>query len=96
MSRPSRARPAPRLALQLETVHLHGFSTAEQQLLLAALERELARLIAERGLPSTASLHLNRLRIDCAPVHTPGDAGRDAARLLYANLCLAGRPGSAP
>lgn len=86
-------RPAPRVDLRLDSVHLHGFSSADREVVLAALERELGRLVAERGLPSAAPLHIATMRIECAPARDPGDAGRDAARSLYAKLRMAGQPG---
>ncbi|WP_437972154.1 hypothetical protein WMF04_23930 [Sorangium sp. So ce260] len=94
MRRPQRRRAPPRVDLKVDALHLHGFSSAERGVLLAALEGELSRIIAERGLPGTAPLRLDHVRIDCAPARHPGDAGREAARILYAQLCLANRAGA--
>jgi uncharacterized small protein (DUF1192 family) len=91
-----RRRRAPaRVALRIDALHLHGFSIEEQDALVASLESELGRLIAERG-PPCGALRLDRLRIECARARDPRDAGRDAARVLYAGLRLSGQGAAKP
>lgn len=87
-------RPAsPRVDLRIESLRLHGFSELDQSVFLDALRREIARIVEERGAPSGAPLRLDRVRVDCARAAHPADAGRDAARALYAKLRLAGAHG---
>ena len=79
----------PRLELRIEALALHGFSSAEREALLTSFQSELGKLVAERGLPRTAPIHLRRLRVDGAPAASAREAGREAARVLYAKLRFA-------
>lgn len=93
---------APRVRLEIAELHLHGFAAHTQQDLVAALERELGQLLAAGGGLDGGELHLDRLRIDCAPAPRglpPGTAaGRHAARSLHLHLqhqlALADEPAS--
>jgi hypothetical protein len=85
---------APRVRLQIDALQLHGFPLAQRDAIVETLERELARLIEQRGVPSQHELRFDRLRLDCAPAHEPSDAGRDAARVLYAQLVQLGIVGA--
>lgn len=74
--------------LEIEQLHLHGFPEHARAILVAALERELADVIAARGAPADIAgrLHLERVRIDCAAAPDLHHAGRDAARNLFAQM----------
>lgn len=84
---------APRVDLRIEQLVLHGFEGAHGPRLGAVVEQELARLIAERGVP--AAWHRQEdVTVDAAAGATrpipagagPADLGAGIARAVYDSL----------
>jgi hypothetical protein len=77
--------------LYIDEVVLHGFEGLDGAAVRAALQRELARLLAQRSLPSawTADARIPRLEGN-AFTATPGagalEVGRQVARAVYGGL----------
>lgn len=72
----------------IDEVVLHGFDGLEAAAFRSALERELARLLTERGLPQTWTVdahmaHLDGGHITAAPNVAALDVGRQVARAVY-------------
>jgi hypothetical protein len=86
-----------RIEISIERLVLHGMSVASARRLCAALESELARLVAERGLPhpSERDAHRRRLQAPRTPLPAVADAraGRGLARSVYRALGHLERPG---
>lgn len=84
-----RPTPGPRVHLDIDALHLHGYPEGARAPIMRALTQELERLIEERGIPggSEGRLQLDRLRIDTAH-RDHAAAGRDAARTLFGHLQL--------
>jgi hypothetical protein len=55
MTRPQPLQPSPNIELHIEELVLHGFAPGDRYEIGAAVERELARLFAEQGLPTSLS-----------------------------------------
>jgi hypothetical protein len=80
-----------RVALRIDELVLDGFAHADRISVGAAAERELGRLVAERGLPGTLRADASVARIDGGAHALAADAGSDAigaavARSVYGGL----------
>ncbi len=78
----------PRIELHIEELTLHGFASGDRHLIAEAVERELARLFAERGVPPSFSAELSLGRLDAGSFQVSPGAGAEAvgaqvARSLY-------------
>lgn len=87
----SSARSPQSFEVHIEELVLHGFSAADRLRIGAALERELARLLAERGLPEGLAGGAQVEAIDAGsfvrgPLANPGSIGCDVARAVYGGL----------
>ena len=77
--------------VHIEELVLHGFSAADRLRIGAALEGELARLLADRGLPEGLAGGAQVEAIDAgsflrAPLATPVSIGREVAQAVYGGL----------
>ena len=82
------------LELQIEELVLHGFAPLARYRVADAAERELARLIAEGGLPRALLAggdvaYLDGGRFIVAPGSEPAAIGLQVAQSLYAGLSKA-------
>jgi len=85
--------PAP-LRIDIRRLHLHGYTPAQQQRFVAALEAELAQLARERRTalsagPGGRRLELPRLDLRHAAAD-PVDAARQLARRLIDRAATSG------
>jgi len=74
--------------LHIEELLLHGFPPAQRAQIAAAVQRELARLIAEAGAPAAwaSGAQVNRVdggSIAAAPGAAPEAVGAQVARAIY-------------
>jgi hypothetical protein len=86
-------RPVPRtIELHIEELVLHGFDLADSSRITAAIEQELAHLLAEQGIAS----HLwqgadvfvpDGGTFEVAPGRAPEVAGARVARAVQGGLC---------
>jgi hypothetical protein len=79
------------LELNIDDLVLHGFVPGDRYLIGAAIERELARLFAERGAPSllSASGDFPRLQggaFEATPNAKPAAIGAQVAQAVYGGL----------
>jgi hypothetical protein len=79
------------IEVQINELVLHGFSPADRLRISAALERELARLLAERGLPQGLAGGEQVEAIDAGsfvrePLATPVSIGGQVAQAVYGGL----------
>jgi hypothetical protein len=79
------------IELRIEELVLYGFSPADRLRIAAALEGELARLLAERGLPQGLADGAGRDAIDAGsfvrgPLATPVSIGGEVAHAVYGGL----------
>ena len=77
--------------LNIDSLILHGFPSTDRAQIAAAVQRELTRLLAERGVPPSLAQEASRLQIDSGQFQiTPGaraDAvGRQVAQQIYEGL----------
>jgi len=79
-----------RIELEIEQLILHDFPAHERQRITAAIERELARLIEDEGLPpgiDTGWLWVGELaEIEVDAGLKPDQIGGQVARTLYSRL----------
>ena len=86
------ASPAPAsLRLHIEEVVLHGFDPRGRYAVGDAVQRELTRLLTERGLPSSLGAAGAAERLDggafhAAPDSRPQALGAQVARAVYGGL----------
>lgn len=83
-------RPA-RLELHIEELVLHGFAPGDRQAVADALQGELARLFAERGLPSALAQRGEVTRLDAgsfpvAPRSGAAAVGAQVAQAVHGGL----------
>jgi hypothetical protein len=83
-------KPA-RIELHIEELVLHGFAAGDRHAIGDAVEHELTRLFAERGLTSSSMVSHERARIDAGNVHvapeSPAPAvGAQVARAVHGGL----------
>ncbi|HYP21340.1 MAG TPA: hypothetical protein VEY08_14810 [Chloroflexia bacterium] len=81
----------PNIELDIEELVLHGFAAADQHLIGAAVKSELARLFAERGVPTLLARggeapHLDAGLFQVAPSATPTAIGAQVAQAVYGGL----------
>lgn len=78
----------PSIELRIEELVLHGFSPGDRFRISAAVERELGRLLAERGVPGrlTDGRYLECLdggTFDIAPAANAETIGAQTAHTIY-------------
>jgi hypothetical protein len=78
---------AVKVTLQIDELVLDGFPAADRHRIADAVERELGRLLAERGLPQSWSSGGATDRVDAGEIAPAPDGrattGHDIARALY-------------
>ena len=75
--------------LHIEELILEGFPPADRHRIGAALEKELARLLAERGLDSIGPGEMPRLdggRFDMRPGERPERVGAQIAQSIFRGM----------
>jgi hypothetical protein len=87
------------ISVEIGELVLHGFAAADRYRIGDAIERELARLLVERGLPEALRRSVASGRVTAPPISVRRGAsalrtGTDVARAVYASLARAG--GGAP
>ena len=75
-----------RAELSIETLVLEGIAPAEAEAVGAALERELARLVRDRGAPSRNADVSVPAQIDLRPGEPPAVLGERLADAVYGRL----------
>jgi hypothetical protein len=80
-----------RVELNIDELVLDGFAPGDRHRLADAFHVELARLLGERGVPSSLHSRAGQLALDAGgfrlpPGARPEAAGVQAARVLYASL----------
>ncbi len=78
----------PSIKLQVDELVLHGFAPGDRQRISAAVERELERLLSERGLPANLQQGgdrpvLNGGSFAVRPNARPEAIGAQVARAIY-------------
>jgi hypothetical protein len=86
---PRRAQGA--VEVRIEELVLHGFDARERYRIGAAVEVELARLLAEEGVPPSLGqsgdlAHLDGGAFEVVPGSRAEETGRRVARALYGSL----------
>lgn len=84
-NRSSSAKPRE-IELYIEQLVLHGFSRADRNAIAAGLQRELAHLIAQGGLPSHDHLSIQRIDAGAFQIKAGAgaqNAGEQTARSLF-------------
>lgn len=79
------------IQVHIEALVLHGFSSADAPGIGAAIERELARLFAQGGVPASLSPGAARDTIDAgtfegSPERPAGNLGAKVAQSVYGGL----------
>lgn len=83
---------APRsVELHIEELVLHGFSHGDRYRIASAVEQEVARLLAEQGLPSSFGETTTAGRVDAgtfrvAPGGNPEQTGAGIGQTIYGGL----------
>jgi hypothetical protein len=77
--------------LHIEELVLHGFAAADRYRIGETVERELARLFAEEGIPATLTSSLEASRLDAGAFHVAPNSkaeavGAEVARAVYGGL----------
>jgi hypothetical protein len=93
---PERTTIQPAIELHIEELVLHGFAPCDRYRIGDAVEIELARLIAEHGLPgpSRGSASIDQLDAGSFPVSAGASAqslGSHVAQKAYRHISLASR-----
>jgi hypothetical protein len=88
---PRGAEVQPNVELHIEELRLHGFAPGARYAIGEAVQRELSRLIAERGLAPTLAAAGDRASLDggtfhMAPGTLPERIGMQVARAIYGGL----------
>src|SRR6266481_2902649 len=81
-------RPQPSLELRIEELVLHGFALGDRFVIGEAVERELARLLEDRGIPISLRLEnatdeINGASFNAAQNAKPPAIGRQIAQAVY-------------
>jgi hypothetical protein len=81
----------PNIDLHIEELMLHGFAPEDRYRIGAAVERELARLFAERGVPAGVVAGAEIARLDggafaVAPGARPEAIGAQVAQAVYGGI----------
>ena len=79
------------IELHIEELVLHGFAPGDRYRIADAVERELARLFAEQGVPPSLAQNNHVARLDgrafeVAPQAKPETMGVQIARAVYGRL----------
>jgi len=74
--------------LRVEELVLHGFAPSDRYLIAEAIERELARLLAEEGVPPSLAREGEAAMLDAGEFHAargsrPEAIGAQVARVIY-------------
>jgi hypothetical protein len=82
---------AQNIDLHIEELALHGFAPEDRYLIGAAVERELARLIAERGMPAGLAQGAQIASLDggafqVVPGARPEAIGAQVAQAVYGGM----------
>ena len=77
---------ARRTEVAIDTLMLDGVRPSDAPLVGEALERELARLVRERGLPGDAAAASVPARVDLRPGEPPATLGARLAGAVYGRL----------
>lgn len=77
--------------LHVEELVLHGFQPGDRYEIALAVERELARVLTERGIPPSFAEgltveHLDAGAFNVAPSSTPQSVGEQVGQALYEGL----------
>jgi hypothetical protein len=77
--------------LHIEELVLHGFAAADRYRIGEMVERELARLFAEEGIPATLAGGLEAPHLDAGAFHVAANSkaeavGAEVARAVYGGL----------
>lgn len=77
--------------LHIEELVLHGFAPADRHRVGEAVERELARLLAEEGVPAALAKGFDAQHLDAGSFHVAADSraeavGAQVARAVYGGL----------
>jgi len=80
-----------RVELEIEELVLHGFAPGDRHRIAGAIERELARLLGEEGMPSALSRARSIEQLDggtfeAKPRAKPESTGAQIARAIYGGL----------
>src|SRR5581483_9421147 len=78
----------PNVELHIDALVLHGFAPGDRHAITQALEAELTRLLAERGVPpsladGTSLGELPPIAFDVEPGALPGSLGSQLAQSIY-------------
>lgn len=89
---PAGTAPRPNVELHIEELALHGFPSGARHAIGDAVQRELARLIAERGLAPALAVTGDHAYLDGGAFHmvrdtAPDRIGVQVARAIYGGLC---------
>lgn len=92
----STVRHPPSVELHIEELMLHGFAPGDRYLIAEAIEREVAFLLAERGVPSSWAqggeiARLNAGTIEIREASRAEVIGAQVARALYEGLDYASK-----
>ncbi len=99
-SKSSRRRSLPGPAdieLYIEELVLHGFAASDRHAVAEAVEQELARLLAEQGLPEAWRVETSIDRLEGAAFSAaravgPRTTGAQVARTVYVSRLAGSRP----
>jgi hypothetical protein len=77
--------------LHIEELVLHGFAAADRYRIGEMVQRELARLFAEEGVPATLASSLEAPHLDAGTFHVAANSkaeavGAEVARAVYGGL----------
>ena len=80
-----------RVELEIEELVLHGFAPGDRHRIAGAIERELARLLGEEGVPAALSRagsieQLDGGTFEAKPRAKPESTGARIARAIYGGL----------
>ena len=79
------------IELHIEELVLHGFQPGDRHRIACAVERELARVLAERGMPPSLAegltvAHLDTGAFNATPSATAERVGEQVGQALYGGL----------
>jgi hypothetical protein len=89
---PRPSQPAQRaIELHIDELVLHGFAHGDRHRIAEGLERELTRLLTERGVPLTAAHNAEIANMDAGKFETHADSNADdigarVARAVFGGL----------
>jgi hypothetical protein len=91
---PAAGKARPSVEIEIEELVLHGFAPGDRYAIAAAVQRELARVLADRGVPRGWAQGLDAARLDAGAfdVALGGSAdaiGAQVAGAVYGGLSTA-------